>query len=322
MPKSYASTVHSTRSIASIAIAAALAMSFLANRAEAQNLKLFSGDSEAEDRGLLVGPPDSATLPGMEPTPVLLTRPVSEPSPEIVANPGRPALATSALLTPQGYVQVENGVLFASGSAEFATRVAQEETMRFTVAPRLQFIVAAEPVAFSEFPNQESTHEGDVTGGFQAVLKPSQGWRPTVAVGYLRLLRGGEASGLDIGGFKNSALLQASADFGHWHVDSNLFANEQAQNAVRRAQWGQAVAVSHPVNQKLGLTGEVRHFTEPFNPGPAWGLMAAAAYSVHPNLVLDLGIVRGLTSDSTRWQIASGVTYVLPRGVWGLTGKQ
>jgi len=326
------STATSTRSVRSIrltrSIAAAtlLAMSFLAHRVAAQEPTPFPGGyfaSPAEDHNLLADTSDSPGLPNLATEPVLLTRPASPPAAsEIVANPGRPALATSALLTPQGYVQFENGVQFASGSAQFANRVGQEETMRFTVAPRLQFIVSAEPVAFSESSSEDSNHEGDVTGGFQAVLKTSQGWRPTLAVGYLRLLRGGEATDLDIGGFRNSVILQASSDFGHWHVDANLFVNEQAQAAVRRAQWGQAVALSHPVNQKLGVTGELRHFTEPFNPGPGWGVMTAAGYSVHPNLVLDLAAVRGLSSDSTHWQLASGFTYVLPHGVWGLTGKR
>jgi len=301
-------------------------MSCLAHRVGAQQPTPFPGGyfaSPSEDHNLLADTSDAPALPNVATEPVLLTRPAAPPpAPEIVANPGRPALATSALLTPQGYVQFENGVLFASGSAQFSNRVAQEETMRLTVAPWLQFIVSSEPAAYNTFPNQNSTLQGDVTGGFQAVLKPNQGWRPTLAVGYLRLLRGGNATDLDIGGFKNSVILQASSDFGHWHVDANLFANEQAQIAVRRAQWGQAVALSHPVNQKLGVTGEVRHFTEPFNPGPAWAVMAAAGYSVRPNLVLDLGVVRGLTSDSTHWQVASGFTYVLPHGLWGLTAKR
>ncbi len=242
-----------------------------------------------------------------------------EVAPGLNANPGRPAMATSALLTPQGYVQFENGSLIASGAAQFADRVAQEETMRFTVTSRLQFIFTAEPVAYSTSSSRNSIQEGDVTGGLQTVLKSNQGWRPTVAIGYLRLLRGGSATNLDIGGFKNSAILQASSDFGRYHVDANGFLNEQTQAAVRRAQWGQAVAVSHPITPRLSLTGEVRHFTEPFHDGVGWGAMLAAAYSIRPNLVLDSGIVRGLTSDSTHWQAASGFTYVLPHRLWPST---
>ena len=36
-----------------------------------------------------------------------------------------------------------------------------------------------------------------------------------------------------------------------------------------------------------------------------------------PNLVIDSGLVNGLTGTSTRWQVASGITYVLPRRLSG-----
>ena len=58
-------------------------------------------------------------------------------------------MATSALLTPIGYAQLESGMLYASGSAQFSNRAAQEQTMRLTVAPSLQFIMSSEPVSYS-----------------------------------------------------------------------------------------------------------------------------------------------------------------------------
>jgi len=319
--------------ISSVALAAGFALGFLPWSAGAQNSTpsaFSSTPAPASTSASMVGSlasSESDTVPEAATEPVPAGRPAAEPAAaEIAANPGRPALATSALLTPQGYVQVENGVLFASGSAEFANRVAAEETMRFTVTRRLQLIVAAEPVAFSAASGAkgqaDSTHEGDVAGGFQTVLKAGVGWRPTIGASYIRRLRGGSASDLDMGGFTNSAVFLASADFGLYHVDANGILNEQTQGAVRRAQWIQAVAVSHPVKGKLGATGEARHFTEPFNGGPGWAVMAACGYSARPSLVLDFGVARGLTGDSTHWQVASGFTYVMPRGIWGLTGKQ
>jgi hypothetical protein len=79
-----------------------------------------------------------------------VTQPASEnKQPDITANPGRPAMATSALLTPVWYAQLESGMLYASGSAQFSHRSAEEQTMRYTVAPSLQFILSSEPVAYS-----------------------------------------------------------------------------------------------------------------------------------------------------------------------------
>jgi hypothetical protein len=111
-------------------------------------------------------------------------------------------------------------------------------------------------------------------------------------------------------------LLMASSDFGHLHVDANAFANE-TEGPIRRAQFGQAVAFSHPVTGKLGATAEVRHFTQPLTGGSVYSTLWAAGYSIRPNLVIDTGLVNGLTGTSTRWQVASGITCVLPHRLWG-----
>jgi hypothetical protein len=244
--------------------------------------------------------------------------PVDNQQPDLTANPGRPAMATSALLTPLGYAQFESGLLYASGSAEFSNRSGQEETMRLTVAPRLQVIVASEPVAYSCTGREELTQRGDATGGIQAIMMPGHGVKPTISFSYLHLLKGGTASSLDIGGYANSALLMASSDLGRFHVDANEFLNE-TEGPVRRGQWGQAVAVSHPLTPKLGATAELRYFTQPLTGGDGFSALWAAGYSLRPNLVLDTGLVHGFTGTSTRWQVASGVTYVLPHRIWSFS---
>jgi hypothetical protein len=243
--------------------------------------------------------------------------PESQP-PGLNANPGRPAMTTSALLTPIGYAQFETGFLYAAESADFSNRNAEEETMRLTVASRMQVILAGEPVAASKVGGQASAARGDTTAGAQVILMPGHVVKPTVSVSYFRLLREGNATNLDIGGFANSVLLMASADLGHFHVDSNGFLNE-TEGPIRRAQLGQTVAVTHPVTPKLSATVELRHFSQPLSGGDGLSALWACAYAVRPNLVFDTGLVRGFTGTSTQWQVASGVTYVLPRRIWGLS---
>ncbi len=238
--------------------------------------------------------------------------------PDVSANPGRPAMATSALLTPVGYAQIENGLLYAADSAEFSGRDGLEETVRVTVTPRLQFIVSAEPIAWSVTDKGDSSQRGDVDGGVQVVAWSGRGAKPTIAMSYLRLVRSGSATDLDIGGYANSAILMASSDFGRCHVDANGFLNE-TEGQVRRLQFGQAVALSHPITAKLSGTAEVRHFTEPLTGGNGFSTLWAVGYALHPNLVFDAGVVRGFTESSTRWQIASGFTYVLPQRIWGFS---
>jgi hypothetical protein len=152
----------------------------------------------------------------------------------------------------------------------------------------------------------------------QVVAMPGLGVKPTISVCYLRLIRGGTASSLDIGGFANSALLMASADLGKFHVDANQFVNE-TEGPIRRVQTGEAVALTHPVTPRLSVTTELRHFTQPLNHSATWSNLSAVGFAVQPNLVLDTGLVYGFTGSSTRWQVASGITYVLPRRIWGFS---
>jgi hypothetical protein len=51
--------------------------------------------------------------------------------------------------------------------------------------------------------------------------------------------------------------------------------------------------------------------------GSVYSTLWAAGYSIRPNLVIDTSLVNGLTGTSTRWQVASGITYVLPHRLWG-----
>src|ERR1700686_3531069 len=63
------------------------------------------------------------------------------------ANPGRPTVSTPATLTPAGYLQFETGFVPAHDSPEFSSRYSFNEVIKLAVAPRLQFLVAAEPIA-------------------------------------------------------------------------------------------------------------------------------------------------------------------------------
>src|SRR5438477_7971608 len=61
------------------------------------------------------------------------------------ANPGRPTVSTPATLTPVGYLQFENGALFAEESPEFSTRLGISQVTKLAVARRLQLLLLSEP---------------------------------------------------------------------------------------------------------------------------------------------------------------------------------
>lgn len=232
-----------------------------------------------------------------------------------VANPGRPTVSTPATLTPVGCVQFETGLLSAWHSPEVSSQSSINEVVKFSVARRLELLAAAEPYAHSNAQNQPANAAGDVDLGFQAVIRQGEGARPTVAFSYFGRVYGGNAPDLDVGSFKNSALLLISADLKGFHYDTNYLFNEVVDGSIRRAQFGQTLSISHSLASKWGVSGEIWHFTQPFLRSNTVGTLWALNYNVRPNLVLDGGFNRGLTSTSTRWELFVGFTYLLPRRI-------
>ena len=86
------------------------------------------------------------------------------------ANPGRPTVSTPATLTPVGYLQFETGFLGASDSPEFSSRYGFNEVMKLSVAPRLELLASAEPIAHYTADGKTANSVADVFLGAQAVL--------------------------------------------------------------------------------------------------------------------------------------------------------
>ena len=231
------------------------------------------------------------------------------------ANPARPTVASPATLTPVGYLQFENGVLYAEDSQEFSSLVAITQVTKLTVHPRVQFLVASAPFVHSGLGTDTEAHFGDVLAGAQVVLAPGKGRRPTIAASYLGRVHAGSGADIDIGTPQHALLLLASGDVAGFHYDANAFFNELTKDDIGRAQYGQTISISHPI-KKFTVAGELWHFTQPFSRGNAVGNLWAFSYTVRPNLVVDVGFNRGLTSTSTQWVAVAGFTYLLPHRLW------
>jgi hypothetical protein len=216
-----------------------------------------------------------------------------------------------------GYLQFETGVLYANDSPEFSSRLGFNEVIKLSVAPRLELLAAAEPIAHYTSGGIAANSVADVFFGAQAVIAHGEGARPTVAVSYFHRAYDGGAPEVDFGSPVNSGLLLASADVKGFHYDANAMLDELIQGPVRRAQFGQSLSISHPIAGKLSLSGEIWHFTQPFLRGNAVGNLWAVGYTAKRTLVLDAGLDRGLTSTSTHWEAFAGFTYLLPDRLWG-----
>jgi len=225
-------------------------------------------------------------------------------------------VATPATLTPVGYLQFENGGLYASDSGEFSTQSSINQVTKLAVNSRLQFLLLSEPFAHSKDAEGDSSSDpGGVSAGIQGVLFPGSEKRPTVSASYIRLLYGGTAPDLDIGTAKNTVILLVSTDLAGFHFDINGMVSEQTEAALRRAQFGQTISVSHPLGP-VTIGGELWHFSQPLIRGNAIGNLWAVSYAVKKNLVVDAGFNRGLTSTSTQWEGFAGFTYLLPHRLW------
>jgi hypothetical protein len=231
------------------------------------------------------------------------------------ANPARPTVSTPATLTPVGYLQFENGALYAADTREFSTQFSLNQVTKLTVAPRLELLVLTQPFARSHTGSRTETDVGDVFAGLQAVLVPGSGPRPTIAVSYINRLYEGSAPNIDIGSAKQIFTLLLSDDFYGFHFDINGIGADQTVGRIRRGQFGQTLSISHRC-KKLTISGEIWHFSQPFLDGNAVANLWAASYPLHRNLVFDAGFNRGLTSTSTQWEGFAGFTYLLPHRLW------
>lgn len=231
------------------------------------------------------------------------------------ANPGRPTVSTPATLTPVGYLQFENGALYAQDFPGFFSRVSFQQVTKLTVHPRIELILQSEPVVRSETSGQAAVQVGDVSAGGQVVVLQGKDSRPTVSASYFRSIYSGPAPDIDIGSATQSALILVSENFRGFHFDMNGIASQQQEGIVRRAQWGQTLSVSHPL-RKFTLAGEIWHFSQPFQHGNTTGNLWAVSYAPRGNLVLDVAVNRGLNVTSTRWEVLFGFTYLLPRRLW------
>ena len=231
------------------------------------------------------------------------------------ANPGRPTVSTPATLTPVGYLQFENGTLFAEDSTEFSHRLGVNQVTKLTLFPRLELLLQSEPLVISQTQTHTAVHEGEVFAGAQGVVIPGGESRPTLSVSYVRRLHASIAPELDVGTFRQSGTLLVSEDLRRFHVDANGILTEQIQGKVHRAQFGQTLSISRRLG-KFTFSGEIWHFSQPFESSNTVGNLWAVSYALRKNLVIDAGFNHGLTKTSTRWETFAGFTYLLPHRLW------
>jgi hypothetical protein len=98
------------------------------------------------------------------------------------ANPGRPTVSTPATLTPVASLQFETGFVPATHSPEFRSRYSLDKVIKLAVAPLLEFLAVAEPIAHFSVDGASANRVADIFLRVQAVLYHGEGAKPTLAV--------------------------------------------------------------------------------------------------------------------------------------------
>jgi hypothetical protein len=237
--------------------------------------------------------------------------PADQPSP----NPGRPTVSAPATLTPVGYLQFEQGLLFARTSGQFSSQLSLNQVTKLTVHPRLELVLASQPYAHSIVDGQSSNAFAGVAGGAQVVLLPGEGAKPTISVNYLHPFNGGTAPSLDVGSADQLVTFLVSTDLGAFHVDTNFILTRQHDDTQHRTQNGQTLSVAHPIKSAT-LAVELWRFSQPLQDSSCAGLLIALSRPLGKTVVIDGGFNKGLTATSTHWSFFGGFTYLLPKKLW------
>src|ERR1700720_3929104 len=81
------------------------------------------------------------------------------------ANPARPTVSTPATLTPVGYLQFENGVLYATDSPEFSKRLGINQVTKLSINERMEALALFEPFTHSTGAEVSGNRPGEVFAG-------------------------------------------------------------------------------------------------------------------------------------------------------------
>jgi hypothetical protein len=214
--------------------------------------------------------------------------------------PNRPTVSTTAQPVQPGVLETEWGVDAATTHQDI------NGLLKFGVSKNFELRLASIPM-IADFGGHGF---GDSALGFKYRFAQDFGYQPSLA--FLYMLKAPTAEdGLGSGQIDHSFALLASKDLGKHHLDFNFIANllGRRQGGFDRAYLN-ALAWSHPVHGKWGVTAELSGFSSPNprTPGSAQ-YIASAVYTVRPRLVLDVGLIGRITGNIPDAMFIAGFTY-------------
>jgi len=220
---------------------------------------------------------------------------------QISAVPNRPTFSTTAESVQAGVFEIEYGFELADGHQNI------NGLLKFGATKNLELRFANNPIE----RDAGVAGTGDSGAGFKYRIFGQKGSRPTFAALYTATIPTATA-GVGVGAMGHSAGVLLSKDFRRHHFDFN----ETVQWVGRPSAHGfdrnyfTALAYSHPVRGKLGVTAEIAGFSWTNLANPAtMTLMGAVIYSVSSRFVLDGGMYVAAYGQLPRVTLFSGLTY-------------
>jgi len=220
---------------------------------------------------------------------------------QVSAVPNRPTFSTTAESVQAGVFEVEYGFELAHAHQNI------NGLLKFGATRKLELRFANNPVE----RDSGVAGTGDSGAGFKYKVFGQKGWRPTFAALYTAIIPTATA-GVGVGAVGHSAGMLTSKDFGQHHFDFNETVQWVGRPEARGLDrnYFTAVAYSHPVRGKLGITAEIAGFSRTNIANPAtMTLMGAAIYSVSPRFIVDSGLYVAAYGQLPRLTLFSGVTY-------------
>lgn len=233
-----------------------------------------------------------------------------ENNPAVV--PYRPSVASPAELPAPGWPELEAGMQWAQGGGS-ARSQSSPVTFKLAWNESWATLIGTDIHDWQKAPDGSTAHSG---GDTSLTLKYKLPVSDQLALG-AQLGATLPTGRPPIGAGKSSWGVTGIASFDYPGIHVDLNAGGQRLGAVDsgqgRWQGAWAIAASHPLNERLGITGEVSGIAQRGTSAQSQGL-AALNYNVSPALVLDVGVAVGFSRAAPDWQVMAGMTVRL--GHW------
>jgi hypothetical protein len=226
--------------------------------------------------------------------------------------PYRPSVSTPADLPAPGWPELEAGLAWTKGG-ETLRSDSSPVTFKLAFNESWAIVIGTDVYDWQRALDGSTAHSGGDTSVLAKYRLPvnehlALGWElgPSLPTG-----RPPIGSGSTDWAINNIA----SFDYPGVHVDVNASGTHLGAPDEGQGPWqgGWAIAVSHSLNDHIGITGEMSGIVQRGTSAQTQGLVALN-YNVSHALVLDIAVAAGMSRTAADFQIMTGLTVQL--GHW------